>query len=171
MSARRFLGGGVLLELSHELDYLRWIFGEVNWVKAVLAKQSNLEIDVEDTAFLILGLVQQSSKKNLICSVDLDFIRHDTTRLCTAIGEMGSLRWNGLTGQIALYEAGGKDWRELFHIPHLRDDSYLAELSCFIDCVVNNKIPPISGKDGLEVMKIIDAAYKSGLTSGELVKL
>jgi predicted dehydrogenase len=41
VSARRDLGGGVLLELSHELDYLRWIFGEVEWVSAILSKQSN----------------------------------------------------------------------------------------------------------------------------------
>jgi len=49
------LGGCVLLELSHELDYLRWIFGEVDWVKAILSCQSSLEIDVEDTANLTLG--------------------------------------------------------------------------------------------------------------------
>lgn len=171
VSAKRDLGGGVLLELSHELDYLRWIFGEVGWVKATLSKQSDLEIDVEDTAHLILGLMQKSSKKNLICSVNLDFIRHDTTRLCTAIGERGSLRWNGLTSQITLYESGGKEWRELLHSPHLPDDSYLAELSCFIDCVTNNKIPPISGEDGLKVMKIIDAAYKSVLAYGKLVEI
>ena len=48
VSARSELGGGVLLELSHEIDYLRWIFGEVDWVRATLLRQSELEIDVED---------------------------------------------------------------------------------------------------------------------------
>ena len=33
VSASRALGGGALLELSHEIDYLRWIFGEVAWVQ------------------------------------------------------------------------------------------------------------------------------------------
>ena len=47
VSAQYALGGGVLLELSHDIDYLRWIFGEVAWVQAVLAQQSDLEIDVE----------------------------------------------------------------------------------------------------------------------------
>src|SRR5882762_6465801 len=54
VSARTELGGGVLLELSHEIDYLRWLFGEVEWVSAVERRQSALEIDVEDTAHLVL---------------------------------------------------------------------------------------------------------------------
>ena len=50
MSANKNLGGGVLLELSHELDYMRWIFGEPTWVTAWLGHLSSLEVDVEDTA-------------------------------------------------------------------------------------------------------------------------
>ena len=57
VSANRALGGGVLLELSHELDYLRWIFGDVDWVQASLERQSALEIDVEDTAHLLLSFM------------------------------------------------------------------------------------------------------------------
>ena len=52
VSAQKILGGGVLLELSHELDYLRWIFGDVEFVQAQLARQSELDIDVEDTAHI-----------------------------------------------------------------------------------------------------------------------
>ena len=55
VSAQKKLGGGVLLELSHEIDYISWIFGDYKWVKAHISKQSNLEIDVEDTAYLLLG--------------------------------------------------------------------------------------------------------------------
>lgn len=157
-SARRDLGGGALLELSHELDYLRWIFGEVEWVKATLSRQSGLELDVEDTANLILGFVSAADGHQLIGTVNLDFIRHDTTRLCTAIGEHGSLRWNGVTGGVELYEAGAKEWRELFRAPPQRDDSYLAEWKNFIACVSAHEAPVITGEDGLYVLYIIEAA-------------
>ena len=161
VSARQELGGGALLELSHELDYLRWIFGEVEWVKATLSRQSSLEIDVEDTAHLTLGFAPEADGNKLIGTVNLDFIRHDTTRLCTAIGEKGSLRWNGLTGVIELFEAGAKEWRELYRHQHQRDDSYLAEWQNFIACVTEHKTPLITGADGLKVLQMIEAARKS----------
>ena len=169
-SAQRELGGGVLLELSHELDYLRWIFGEVEWVNATLTRQSALEIDVEDNAHLILGFVSTDDKCQLIGTVNLDFIRHDKTRSCTAIGENGTLRWNGLTGVVELYEAGANEWRELFNHAHQRDESYLAEWQNFIDCVKEHKIPMVKGEDGLKVLQIIEAARNSAV-SGVQVSL
>ena len=168
VSARHELGGGVLLELSHELDYLRWIFGEVEWVKATLSRQSTLEIDVEDTAHLTLGFLPVVDKFQLIGTVNLDFIRHDTTRSCTAIGENGTLRWNGLTGIVELYEAGAKEWRELFCYQHLRDESYLAEWKNFIDCVNEHKPSLVTGEDGLKVLQIIEAARISAASGGQV---
>lgn len=169
VSARRELGGGALLELSHELDYLRWIFGEVDWVKAMLSRQSGLEIDVEDTAHLILGFVPAADGHRLIGTVNLDFARHDTARLCTAIGENGSLRWNGLTGVVEQFEAGGKEWREVFRHQHQRDDTYLAEWQHFLSCIREQKNPLITGEDGLRVLQIIDAARKAS-ESGDQVQ-
>ena len=158
VSARRELGGGVLLELSHEIDYLRWIFGEVDWVRATLSRQSSLEIDVEDVAHLILGFTRAPDGRQLIGSVNLDFFRYDSTRLCTAIGEKGSLRWDGLLGEVALYEAGSNGWRILFCQEHQRNDSYLAEWKHFVECVRQQKTPLITGEDGLKVLEIIEAA-------------
>ena len=161
VSAQKELGGGALLELSHEIDYLRWIFGEVKWVKASLSKQSNLEIDVEDTAHIIMGFMPSSTGHELIASVDLDFIRHDTSRLCTAIGENGSLQWNGLTGEVIIYESSSKSWHRLYSSAPQQDESYIAEWKDFISCIREKKIPLISGEDGLKVMQIIEAVRKS----------
>lgn len=168
VSARRELGGGALPELSHELDYLRWIFGEVDWVRAVLGRQGHLEIDVEDTAHLILGFAPAEDGSQLIGTVNMDFIRHDTTRLCTAIGENGSLRWNGLTGVVEQFGAGEKEWRELFRHQHQPDDSYLAEWQHFLSCVTEQKTPLISGEDGYMVLQIMDAARQAAASGNQM---
>ena len=168
VSARRELGGGALLELSHELDYLRWIFGEVDWVKATLSRQSGLEIDVEDTAHLILGFVPEEDDRRLIGTLNMDFIRHDAVRLCVAIGEDGSLRWNGLTGVVEHLEAGSKEWCEIFRHQHQRDESYRAEWQHFLACVREQSAPLISGDDGFRVMQVIEAARQASESGGQV---
>lgn len=169
VSARHELGGGALLELSHEIDYLRWIFGEIDQVSARIGRQSNLDIDVEDTAHLILGFAPGDDGRRLVGTLNMDFIRHDTTRLCTVIGEKGCLRWNGLTGVVEKFEVGAKEWREQFRHQHQqRDDSYLAEWRQFLSCIAEKKEPLISGEDGLKVLRIIEAARLASKTGSQM---
>lgn len=158
VSAQKQLGGGALLELSHELDYMRWIFGEVGWVKATMSRQSRLDIDVEDTAHLTLGFLPKVNTNQIVAVLNMDFIRHDTTRVCVAIGDKGSLRWNGLTGIVDLYEMGANQWIELCCQPHQRDDSYRYEWHNFIESVTEKKTPLVTGEDGLKILEIIEAA-------------
>jgi predicted dehydrogenase len=170
VSAKVALGGGVLLELSHEIDYLRWLFGEVEWVSAVQRKQSALEIDVDDTAHLILGFAHDAGARPLVAALNMDFIRHDTTRCCTVIGETGSLRWNALTGTVEIFEQGGAAWQTLFTHQHQRDDSYLAQWRHFLACIAGSDVPLVSGQDGLAALRIIEAARRSS-ASGAVARI
>jgi predicted dehydrogenase len=160
VSAQAHLGGGVLPELSHEIDYLRWIFGDVSWVSAVLLRQGDLEIDVEDTAHLLLGF-HSAERTEVVASVTLDFVRRDTVRGCTIVGERGSLRWNAIEGTVSVYEPDAPDWVVVFTHRAGRDDSYLAEWREFIDCISAGRSPAITGEDGLAVVQVIEAARES----------
>ena len=59
-SSKKNLGGGVLLDLSHELDLANWIFGEIKIKYCVVEKKSNLNVSAEDTCKL-LGKVKKSN--------------------------------------------------------------------------------------------------------------
>jgi CMP-N,N'-diacetyllegionaminic acid synthase len=60
-SSHRRLGGGVLLDLSHEIDYLEWIFKKIKTIDLVkIRKLSNLKINVEDHV-LIAGETELSN--------------------------------------------------------------------------------------------------------------
>jgi predicted dehydrogenase len=168
VSANRALGGGALLELSHEIDYLRWIFGEVEWVQATLSRQSSLEIDVEDTAHLILGFVAKGGR-SLIGTLSMDFVRRDTTRACLVIGESGSLRWNGMSGTVEIFEAGWNEWREIFTHPPQRDESYLSEWTHFLTCVERREPPQVSAEDGMRALEIAEAAKQSSASRTAVV--
>lgn len=66
-SAHAAQGGGVLRDLSHELDYLLWIFGDWTAMTACMGTFSSLEIDSDDifaalfrTARCPVGTVQMN---------------------------------------------------------------------------------------------------------------
>lgn len=169
VSANKNLGGGVLLELSHELDYLQWIFGDVDWVRATLTRQSSLEIDVEDSAHLTFGFKSKKSESQLIATLNMDFIRHDKARVCTAIGSKGSLRWDGITGEVSVFEEGALSWKILFtHSPQM-DETYLAEWKEFVNCVNMGIAPFVTGQDGLRVLEIVESVRSSADSGAEIL--
>jgi len=166
VSARKALGGGALLELSHEIDYLCWIFGRVDWVRAALLRQGDLEIDVEDSAHLLLGFEPAADGHQLVAALNMDFIRHDTTRSCVAIGSEGSLRWNALTGCVDFFARGAANWQTIYSHAPQRDESYIAEWHHLLRLVEDRKTPLVSGEDGLMVMEVIDAARRASNSCG-----
>jgi predicted dehydrogenase len=168
VSANSHLGGGVLLELSHEIDYLRWIFGDINWVRATLSKQSLLEIDVEDSAHLVLGFEPSFDGNQLIANLNLDFIRHDRTRSCTVIGDNGTLRWNGLTGTVDAYMQHSEKWEVLYSCRPDNEETLFLEWENFLGSIKQECYPLITGIDGLRVLEIIEAARKSSVTGSQV---
>ena len=159
VSARQSLGGGVLLELSHEIDYLSWIFGSFKWVKSHVSRQSKLEIDVEDSANIIFGI--DALERDLIGTLNMDFIRQDTKRQCFAIGEKGTLCWDGIKQEVKCLNQGSKDWELIVSADADRNYTYTQEINFFFDCVENKRPPVISGADGLETVMVVDAIRRS----------
>ena len=169
VSASKKLGGGVLLELSHEIDYLCWIFGSIVWVKSHISKQSGLDVDVEDSANVILGF-KGVIESELVASLNMDFIRHDNTRKCFVIGEKGTLLWDGISGSINYFEKGANDWIPLFLLKPHKDFTYEEEIKSFFSSIESNELPYISGNDGANVVSIVEAIKKSS-NIGSLVYL
>jgi predicted dehydrogenase len=160
VSAQKSLGGGVLLELSHEIDYLSWIFGKVNWIKAHISKQSDLEVDVEDSAYVILGFEKMDGIA-LTVSLNIDFIRHDITRKCFVIGENGTLLWDGIKGEVKFFEKSGKHWKTLFLSNPDRDFTYIEEIKSFFLSIEVNIKPSVTGEDGLQAVNIVESIKQS----------
>jgi predicted dehydrogenase len=163
VSARRALGGGVLLELSHEIDYLRWLCGEVVWVSAVVTQQSDLDIDVEDTAHLTVGFAPSPDGHIVVGTLNLDFIRRDATRQCTLIGTRGSLRWSAASGLVEWFDEGAEGWQTLSEEPSEQDATYLSEWRDFVACIAEGRSPLVTGQDGLAVLQVIQTARRSSV--------
>ncbi len=166
VSAKRKMGGGVLLELSHEIDYLSWIFGRIDWVKSHVSRQSDLEIDVEDSAQVILGF-ESVDDTQLTASLNIDFIRHDMTRKCFAIGEYGTLLWDGIKGRVEFFEKDRTQvqWEVLHSSKPDRNFTYMKEIEHFFSSVENGMAPSISGVVGLKVVGIVENIKEASHTN------
>jgi len=103
VSAQRKLGGGAVLELSHEIDYLLELFDELIVLSSNSGRLSSLNIDVEDSAEVILS-GKNNSHHNALVSLSLDFVSQKTERYCQIICDKGTLEWDLLHGTIDLYE-------------------------------------------------------------------
>lgn len=97
VSARRDLGGGVLLELSHEIDYVRWMLGEPESVIAITGRSGVLDIDVEDSADVLLGFPQGARAR-----IHLDFLEQGKSRRCRIVGTEGTIETDLVAGTVQL---------------------------------------------------------------------
>jgi len=74
-SAKKEEGGGVLLDLSHEIDYVQWLCGQIDEIKSYQVKISDLEINSDDLTLLI-----GKTKKDIFVNISLDYISKMTHR-------------------------------------------------------------------------------------------
>lgn len=95
VSAQKSLGGGVLMELSHELDFLMWLFGPLSIEHGKLRSSAELNLDVEDSADLVL----EGANKTQIY-VHMDFLQRRAVRKCRLLGSGGLIDWNLLDNTV-----------------------------------------------------------------------
>jgi len=165
-SARSELGGGVILDASHELDYIRWFLGEAKEVFAFAGKLSSLEIDTEDTAEILIKF-----DSGAIGEVHLDYIQRTKSRACQIIGEEGTIIWDINEECVKLFKAESGKW-EIY--PQKKDfdvnNMYTDEMKYFIECIEKGERVYPDARDGKKVLEIAVSAKQSSLNK-ELIKI
>ncbi len=154
VSAKKELGGGALLELSHELDYIRWFFGDMKSVYANIQNSGTLNIDVEDSVDMIF-----ESDKDFSVSVHLDFNSRNIRRECIVRSSNGDLIWDVAANKVIWQPADGLEEVEMYE--NDCDYIYIEQLKHFFDCIENKKQPLVSLDDGAIVLNMIESAKKS----------
>ncbi len=148
-SASAERGGGVALDLSHELDYMRYFFGDPLKWSAMGARVGSLDMNADD---VFEGIYLYGNK--FICNVHMDCLQRNVKRYIRVEGERGSMVCDFIgkiltistdSGEIVVNDQG------LFDV-HM---TYVQELDHFMDVVENKTDPAINLRDGIEVLKLI----------------
>ncbi len=156
-SARKALGGGVLLTMIHELDYLIWFFGEVKDVFSITGKFSNLKISADDLSAMLIRF-----KNKVVGEIHLDYFQRSRIRSCKVIGTKGIIYWDSEIESVRLYNNRTKKWTEVIKLRNFDDNSmYVDELSYFLKCVSLKKqtMNPVS--QGARTLDVALAIKKS----------
>lgn len=165
-SAQHDLGGGVILDAIHEIDYARWMLGEVEAVSCFAGKLSELDIDTEDTAAILLRFAAGA-----IAEVHLDYIQRISSRSCHIIGNKGTIRWDYATGRVRWYTAATREWHVFVNPPGWEPNQmYLDELQHFLRCLEGEQEPTLDVFGAARVLEIALAA-KTASESAQVVKL
>jgi len=155
-SARKSLGGGVILDCIHEIDLAFWYSGSVSEVFGI-AERLSLDIETEDTAFLLLRHMN-----GIFSEIHLDYVQRTYERGCQIVGEAGTIFWNFREKQVRLYRTQGKTWQTFAQPENWElNQMYLDEAQHFLDCLQTGEQTICPVGQAAKILKIALAAKES----------
>lgn len=157
--AKKKEGGGVLLDLYHEFDYLYWFFGLPKRIFCTYGKLSDLEINTEDNAEVIL---EYAKYKPFVCNLHLDYLQYRYSRGITIVGEKCMLTWNWHDMAVTLWDKKGSSIKEFDFKGYDINNMYLEEMKYFMDCVHKKKPAMTEVKEAKQIQSVI---FKAKISS------
>lgn len=175
-AARDDLGGGVALTLTHPLDYLRWLIGEVDGVWSFNGHISPLEIGVADAAEIGLKFIGGA-----IGAVHINYFQRPPVHRLEIVGTAGTLQWDNADGTLIHYQMPdefgsissqpGPALVTQYPLPDGfdRNQLFVAQTRHFLDIVRGAVDPVCPLGDGIRALELALAAHRSQST-GKMVR-
>ena len=141
-SANSEMGGGVHIDLIHEIDYIYWLFGQPNKIKKTFRNVSSLEISSYDYANYVLEYDKFTT------SIILNYYRRDYKRTLEIITNKNTWNINLANNEIR------KDEKIIFSSSQTFLDTYTTQMKYFISSlyVRDNKFNDIN--EAYQILKI-----------------
>jgi CMP-N,N'-diacetyllegionaminic acid synthase len=151
-SASRRAGGGVLLDLSHEIDYTQWLLGDLTQVHAYNGKVSNLEIDSDDVMSAV-GLTSSGT----VVHITVDYISKKTIRQIVLHTEESTVCIDLVVNSVEVHAPGAEVRRHSFGAL----DRDLTYESMHRDILLGGGLTACSLDEGLSVLRTVGRIRES----------
>jgi predicted dehydrogenase len=122
------LGGGIILDASHEIDYMLWLLGPPSELTCMAGKVSELDVNVEDCATMLIRL-----RSGAQADVHMDFAQRTASRSCVVAGDRARLEWDNAENQVRILRPNAAP--EVIKYDFEANQMYLAEVENFFSCV------------------------------------
>jgi len=156
-SARSELGGGIILDGSHELDYICWLLGRPTEVSCRAEHLSSLELDVEDSAWIYLTFPERRRAE-----LRLDFVQRTYTRTCKVVGETGTALWDFSSQEVRWFSVQDAGWKSIPYEFEV-NDMYMTEMAHFLGSLGSGTGPVVDLEQGRDVIRVVEAAKQSSI--------
>ncbi len=149
-AAKESLGGGCVLTLQHEIDYIYWFLGRFGNLKSFTKKVSSLEVDTEDIASIII-----EAELGPIVEIHLDYLQRPPERRVHIQGSKGSVKYSFNNNSLIFYDFESRKYSKVLDLKDYDyNQMYLDEIKHFLDCILNNKKPLISFDEAVYTLDI-----------------
>jgi len=159
-SAKKELGGGVHIELAHDVEYALWFLGFPESLTGYVNRVSSLDISTDDMCSAILQYRDGS-----VAEIHLDYLSQKYLRGGRVIAENGTLEWewDGTGGKVAYFSKEKRTSEDIFVMQKGYDfnSTYTEELENFIGIIKGTNSSMVNIETALNTMKVIGAVEKS----------
>lgn len=154
-------GGGLLLDVSHEIDLMIWFLGPVREIFAYGEKLSRLDIQGFDVVKILMKM-----REGPLVSLHMDCLQPAYTRGYGLIGEGTALYWDCPEGRadrsVGRLRMGDPASDRLQVLPvEGPEQSYLEELRRFFHSIETKQPAEVGLNHGLEILRVTEAVQES----------
>ncbi|MBW2104343.1 MAG: Gfo/Idh/MocA family oxidoreductase [Deltaproteobacteria bacterium] len=164
-SARSAMGGGVICDLSHEIDIALALMGPAKRLACLCGKFSDLDIDSEDIAVIAI-----EHKNRSVSGIHLDYIERGYFWQTRISCSNGTLFWDYGNGTLEIRTSEGTLKKIEDPAGFSRDEMILRQWRIWLETLAGRAEPPVGLKQGIEVTRVCCAAKESSST-GKFVAL
>ncbi len=157
-------GGGALLDTSHEIDYLMWMFGDISYAQGYTQTISDLDMTADDYTSCLFEF-----KNGIMGELHLDLLQPVESRYLKVVGSNGVLIADLIENSVKFNTIENTEWKKE-EIQVSYDEIYSTEIKNVINCIRGKKSKTTSIEEAAKVMQLVEAIRRSS-SNGSRIRL
>ena len=155
----------IIIDYTHQLDYLRLLFGEMESVQAASASLGDLEMVPNPNVFSTI----LSYASGALVQFHVDYVQHPQRYMLELYGDRKTICHDFHTGEMRIFERERDGYCSEYY-PFVRDEIYRVQIDRFLSGQLDEPAPLADADDGVAAMEAAEACIRAA-REGRAVRL